>query len=167
MSHWDLSSESSSSSTTTTTTTSTMDGYFGPSLFFFFKISYLFILFTYLYIPPYPAPRACCAWSFLGAIQVDSHHHSLSPRWTPVHGPSGRTVSQVMDAGKYGKQAHSCLCARDYVTRSCCRCDWWLTLRRSVAQWVRTRSAFLAKRAYHQCWRVRVRFPSGMLDFLL
>ena len=30
-----------------------------------------------------------------------------------------------------------------------------------------TRRAFLARRAYHQCWRVRVRFPSGTLDFLL
>ena len=38
---------------------------------------------------------------------------------------------------------------------------------RSVAQWVRTRRAFLTRRAYHQCWRVRVRFPSRTLDFLL
>ena len=36
----------------------------------------------------------------------------------------------------------------------------WL---RSVAQWVR----LLAKGAYHQCWRVRARVPSGTLDFLL
>ena len=30
-----------------------------------------------------------------------------------------------------------------------------------------TRCALLAKRAYHQCWRVMVRIPSGSLDFLL
>ena len=29
------------------------------------------------------------------------------------------------------------------------------------------RRALLDKRAYHQCWRVRVRVPPGTLDFLL
>ena len=30
-----------------------------------------------------------------------------------------------------------------------------------------TRYAHLARQAYHQCWRVRVQFLSGTLDFLL
>ena len=30
-----------------------------------------------------------------------------------------------------------------------------------------TRRTLLARRAYHQCWGMRVQFPSGTLDFLL
>ena len=42
-----------------------------------------------------------------------------------------------------------------------------LHVTKSVAQWVRlTQRALLAKRAYHQCWRVRVRVQSGTLDLL-
>ena len=40
---------------------------------------------VFILASPYPAPQACRAWSFFGALEVDSHHHHHHPLWLFYH----------------------------------------------------------------------------------